>query len=271
MGLFSDSHLDNIVAIVFGEVDAFLTTKNAIVVSAMEQNAKAIFELYFAVEPPFGDGTKRNEFPDAFVISALVDWCHDRKEDLFVVTQDGLFLKACEEEPRLDAVECLSGLLNRVASDEAALADFLRTQILEHLEEIENRTKEDFESLGFHVEDEWGDAEVSVTKIELEGGPDLVDVTGTMVSAELRFDAEYDAYLSYDDSSTGSYDSEEGRLLYMEHKTETVNGTERLFVTVTASFQGMEELDFQLVDVDLTSPSAGFGIETEKNAGWPWK
>ncbi len=36
-----------------------------------------IFELYFSQKPPFGKSKKKSEFPDAFSLFALEDWCKE--------------------------------------------------------------------------------------------------------------------------------------------------------------------------------------------------
>ena len=88
-----------------------------------------------------------------------------------------LFREAIGEGDRIEPVETLSALLNRLASGDAALAAFLRTPIVGRLDSIQDGPKEEFESLGFHVMDEWGDVEMEITKIELNGEPHLIDIS----------------------------------------------------------------------------------------------
>ena len=190
---------------------------------------------------------------------------------MLVVSEDVLFREAIEEGDRIEPVETLSALLDRVASEDAALAAFLRTQIVGRLDSIKDRAKEEFESLGFHVIDEWGDVEMEITKIDLNGEPDLIDISETEVTAELSLDAQYEAHLSYDDSSTGTYDREEGGLVFMDHVTETVHGSAQLTVTVTGVFDGTHADEFDIHDIDLADPPAGFGMPTSEMAEYRWK
>ena len=170
MGLFSELHLDDASARLYRAANAFLDANDTIVIAAMDLDAEPVFERYFAMKPPFAPGPKRKEFPDAFVVEALIDWTNQQVEDLFVVSADGLFRTACQEGERLHPVENLGCLLDRVASDDAALVLFLRDRMKAHADQIGNDAKEDFENLGFHVQDEWGDAEVTITNIRLQGG-----------------------------------------------------------------------------------------------------
>ena len=272
LGVFSNAHLDDAPTQLRGAVDKFLDDHETIVVQAMAQDAGPVFERYFAMNPPFGPGPKRKEFPDAFVVEALIDWTDEQADNtLLVVSEDVLFRKAIEESEQIEAVETLSVLLDRVASEDAALAAFLRTQIIGRLDSTKDRAKEEFESLGFHVKDEWGDVEMEITKIDLNGEPDLIDISESEVTAELSLDVQYEAHLSYDDSSTGTYDREEGGLVFMEHVTETVHGSTQLTVTVTAVFDGTDTDEFEMHDIELVEPSAGFGIPTSEMAEYPWK
>lgn len=251
--------------------DDFLGTHKATVIEATKQDASPIFERYFAVKPPFGAGDKRKEFPDAFTAAALCDWSADQGVELFVVSADELFGEACDECDDLYAEKSLSALLDHVASDDEKLAAFLRTQIKKHLEEIQNKAKTAFEELEFHLKDEWGDVEVTVTDIELYGEPELVEIDGNEVTVEVRFTAQYDADLSYEDSSTGVYDSEDKRMMFMDHVNETVQDSELLSMTVKATFDGTDEDQFEIDDIELTDPSSGFGVSTSRMAGYPWK
>ena len=267
LGLFSDVHPDAPPTQLRGAVDKFLDDHDTTVVEAMAaQNATPVFERYFAMTPPFGLGSKRKEFPDAFVVEALIDWTNQQAPNtLLVVSEDVLFRTACQESECIEPVATLGVLLDRVSSEDA-MAAFLRTQIIGRLDSIKNSAKEAFESLGFYVIDEDGDVELEVTQIDPNGEPDLIDISETEVTAALYFDAQYTALLSYDDSSTGTYDREEGGLVFMDHVTDTVHSSEPLTVTVTAVFDGTDTDRFAIHDIDLAEPSVGFGIPSFRNS-----
>ena len=271
LGLFSDLNLDDAPTHLHRAVDKFLDDHKTTVIEAMAQDAAFVFARYFAMTPPFGPGSKQREFPDAFVVEALLDWSNDHDDELLVVSADAPFRDVCQESQSITPFEKLSDLLDSVASDDAALTLFLRKQIQGHLDSIKNTAKDDFECLGFYVLDECGDAELEITKMDPVSDPDLIDISETEVTAELRFDAQYEAFLTYDDSSTGIYDSEEGERLFMDHVTETVHGSAQLLVTVTGTFAGTDADGFDIRDVGLTEPSEGFGILTSEMADYPWK
>lgn len=270
LGLFSDMGLDRVSCRLHRALDAFLDKHRAIVIAAMAHKANFVFEWYFAAKPPFGrEKAKSKEFPDAFVVAGLIDWTDQQSEDLFVVSADALLRSACRESARLKPLENISILLDRVTSDDAglALAEFLRNQITGNLSAIESAAQAEFMALDFHVDDdEWEHyAKLTVTEMNLRRGPELVDIFETEVIAELRFDADYEARLSYYDPYSYKYDEALPGVAFMEHVDETVDGTAHLLVTVTAAFAGTNAGAFQIRAVDLTEPAEGFGIRPSRS------
>ena len=264
LGLFCDTNLDGTQMSLHRAADRFLDDHNTTVIEAMAQDARPVFARYFATEPPFAPGPKRKEFPDAFVVDALLDWIQPRSGELLVVSGDGPFREACDRSGRIETFEKLIALLDKVASDDEVLADSLRDEILGQIGEIQDFAKQEFENLGFYLEDEWGDVELEITDIELYDGPDLIDVCETQVGAELRLEVQYSARLSYDDSSTGTYDKEEGRRVFMDHVNETITSSAQLSVAVTATFSGRNIDGFTVQRMELTEPAGMFGIPTSK-------
>lgn len=60
-----------------------------------------IFNSYFAKEPPFGSGKKKDEFPDALALNALEETAKQRGTGVLVVSKDGDWRAFCEQSQRL--------------------------------------------------------------------------------------------------------------------------------------------------------------------------
>lgn len=58
-------------------------------------DVSGIFKAYFEGERPFGKGNKKHEFPDAFALATVEQWCkeHDRKCHVFSTDKDLLTYK----------------------------------------------------------------------------------------------------------------------------------------------------------------------------------
>lgn len=86
----------------------------AIVHRAQDLPASTVFADYFARNPPFDqDGSK--EFPDAFMLKALEQWCADNGALLHVVTQDAAMSRAANRSEPLRHIATLEELLSRAS------------------------------------------------------------------------------------------------------------------------------------------------------------
>lgn len=218
-------------------------------------------ERYFAGKPPFGAAAeKKHEFPDAFVAEALKEWTEDNEEELFVVSGDDLFCEACEERDEIHVKSTLVEVPDHVASDDEKVAKFIRDQLEAHAQEIGQQAGDRFEELGFYLIDEWGDVEIEITKVTLSGEPEIIDIGVKEANAQMVFDLEYNADLSWDDSSTDVYDSEEGRMMFMETRSTIVRKTHEVVVDVHLTFNGLDPDEFDVEEVDLVEPMNSIGI-----------
>jgi hypothetical protein len=255
-----------------GQFQEFLKETKAEVVDTDDVQVAPVFEKYFGGAPPFGHGdSKKSEFPDAFVLQALREWTEDRGEHLFVVSGDDLFRDGCGTCDELHAARTLAEVLDHVASDDKKLAGFIRSETAKRADDIANDAKSQFEDRLYWVADEEGDAEVEVANITATGDPEIIQVTSGEAIVQMTFRVTYNAHLSYTDSSTGVWDSEDGRMMFMEHREEDVEREEEVVVEVRVVFMGTDPEAFGIEDVDLTEPADGFAIKTEDAEDWPYK
>ena len=69
------------------------------------------------VQAPF-DTEDSKEFPDAFALLALENWCADMQERIYVVSKDKAVLRAAAVSDHMIGIENLDRLLALVASAE---------------------------------------------------------------------------------------------------------------------------------------------------------
>lgn len=84
---------------------------------------------------------------------------------MFVVSSDKLFQEACGKCPQLLPKKTLIEVLDHVASDDAQLATFVRSETMKRIAAIGAKAKEEFEDRYYWVEDQDGDAQVQITKL----------------------------------------------------------------------------------------------------------
>lgn len=94
---------------------------------------KKVFEKYFNITPPFGKGGKRKEFPDAFALDALEEWCKTQQKKCHVISNDK------------DLIEYKSQHLIIVNDKRSYLNDLLKkVEKIKHREERLNKAVELF-------------------------------------------------------------------------------------------------------------------------------
>ena len=258
-----DLHEKKVIADLHQQFDKFIQRTKPEIIDTSGLAAGPVFEKYFATKPPFGTGDKKSEFPDAFAVNGLVEWTENNAEPLYVITGDKLFRNACQPHKMLYEDETLPALLNRIIFVDA-VADFIREQVLERIEDIKEDAKREFEDRIYLVDDEDGDAEMSVQSLVLEGQPEIIDADDDSATVAVYFRGRFEAHLSYTDSSTGTYDSETKSMVFMEHKRETQDREEAFIVEVKVEFEVFDPDSFKIEETSLVEPDEGYSVSTSR-------
>lgn len=154
-----------------------------------------IFEKYFSKTPPFGEGEKKAEFPDAFALATLELWCKQYSERMYVVSSDGDMISACEENKALRSVPSLAELLDLLTQGEE-LAEIANQVFEAHKEEITQQIQIVAQRIFLHYEP-YGE----VQSTYINGGTILkhylLEVDGANAVFEVRADIYYSAQVRY--------------------------------------------------------------------------
>ena len=118
-------------------------------------NLEQVLDWFFDKKPPFGEGKKEKEFPDALMISVLDKYCAKHKVKIAVISLDPDFLKACESRPNFEYFKSLAPYLEKSIAEQTIVQrihellaekdDVFRTGIIAH----------HFETLEFTVGQDW--------------------------------------------------------------------------------------------------------------------
>lgn len=237
--LFTDFDTRTVEESLIQKFDRFISQSQATIIPVGGTSVEKVFDQYFSLSPPFGTGKKKSEFPDAFALASLNEWCITNREKIYVVSTDSDMKRACEEHETLTSLHSLEALLNIVATDNKILADFAESAF-EHLQpEIIRGITQKFRWLGFIVDDEEGEVENSqATDVDITERY-LIQVTDTDASFRLEVSVDYSVDTTYYDPDSGIYDSEEGVVLFRETIDETVERTVELSADLEISFLGI--------------------------------
>jgi hypothetical protein len=200
----------------------------------------AVFETYFDRKPPF-DGEVSKEFPDAFVIEALRQWCQGQGDQMHVVTQDKAMTRAVSGDEHLIALSDIHEVLARAAADlgddgEAAAEAVLGTPVFAGSLEAALRpqiAEMGYAYVGDLVEGEAYEGEL--LSIEEIGDWWVIGLNDRCVTLILYTKLKVRVEVQYEDLDHAFYDRED----------------DRWFGAETASTKVDDEIDVEiLVDVD---------------------
>lgn len=210
---------------------------------ATRQEASEIFSAYFDREPPFDGqaGKSVKEFPDAFVIFALEDWCLRNNTFMYVVTGDGAMRRAATAKSRLLPVETLDELLQAATIEHTPDVVTTVETILEQPEFEDQFAAAIDRCIDELVVIYLGDlAEGEASDPARASDPRITD--WTVISAFdkaygliVEFDVDLLVQVHYEDRSMASYDKEDDTYLGAEPADTEVEEDEvslRMFIQV---------------------------------------
>jgi hypothetical protein len=264
-------------------LDRFLTVCDVVRLDTDEIPVSRIQEDYVAKRPPFGGSNPKAQFPDGFAITAMRDWLEEdgKGESIAVITEDVQMNAACKAQGAFVLYKELSEYLLELqavagAEDEqtvtkrliARMEPHVRTAVWKLRDLVEDKAAQAFEWRGFWLEDEDGDVDgVKVSEIVPDyQGVEILAISEGYALVSVRADVKFEARLSYLDSSTGSWDSEDHRLLFQERRNETREYEQEDEFLVELHFRGVDADSIELSRVQVEG-DVGLSVEDGSQAG----
>lgn len=133
--------LDKAKAILHGQFVKFLEDTKAQIVEVSDVPIDEIMADYFACKPPFGEGKKKSEFPDAFALAALRKRCLDTDIKMYVISGDPDMDAAAKAIDTFTSIE-LEKILEKFTAQEKELSAYAINLFDSHATEIAQRIKE---------------------------------------------------------------------------------------------------------------------------------
>jgi len=128
------------------QVNEFFEGCGAVLVELPKTALATVLDLYFNRQPPFGEGKKKAEFPDAFVLEALKTKAGINDESVYVVSADPDYVNACEKNPHLENISSLSRFLD-LYNGHAETISQVHATVTKNLKLIETKLQEIVETL----------------------------------------------------------------------------------------------------------------------------
>lgn len=226
-----------------------------------------LFARYFTGRPPFGDGRKKDEFPDALALLALEEFARVEQAGMLVVSEDKDWQKFCAESDWLYLVPEIENALALVANAPPALRravfDWMAKE--EHKQELFNHFERLAEEIDFVVHAypsmgecetyTWGN-ELKFIHLPLEEEIDIIDleldegnnVVGMILSFQLGLSLSVPVEISF-----SIWDSVDRDSIPMGSKSLEIEREEDFPATVEFKVcnLGSEDEDWDIVDVEI--------------------
>lgn len=205
-------------------------------------NIGIVFSKYFNKELPFSEGIKKNEFPDAFALVTVEEWCKKNKKTCIVFAKDNDIIKYNSDLIQfVDYEKYLSTKLEEVETLKQ------RNQRLVHVKNLFNNDKEDIISkvkdwVSYELDDEntylkytnyheIHDIEIGEIEVVIEDFQ-ITSISDSAITLECITDIAYFVEITYDDENDAMYDDEEKVWHYYSTKTDRIEDSKSIYLTL---------------------------------------
>ncbi len=223
---------------------------------ALGCDPRMIFEKYFARKPPF-DAGKGKEFPDAFVIEVLANWCRKTNSTMYVVTSDAAMQRAASETGLLIPASTLPDVLGIAAEAQtpeltAAIEKVIETQ--KFLDALQEYVQEHFGWLGTVYSGDYTEGEILDT--EVSGDLEVLkfsiisayeDTVGTIFTLRVPLEVT----VLFVDEGRSWYDKESAEWYYAEKEVGTFEDAPIIKVYVEFDRIDMDISDINILTTDV--------------------
>lgn len=252
--------------------DLWIRDNNVTIIRTDHLTIKEVFDDYFNNNPPFKEGKKKYEFPDAFTLKGIVDFFKKRQEKTYLISSDKDILEYKEEtifpiDTKSTAeffdliIQSAPESMKRTAR-ELVKSEFEsnKNQLLAKIkDEVVKVIEDKINSIAYYREleiDEMKDLDIFDLNCINSSIPYLdIDTLEARIECEVSF--KFDVSFYADDYSQGVYDKEDDRWYFVNSTTFSVEGEQIIPVEIGVSF----DLNDEYVDFEIESINNGQDID----------
>lgn len=241
------------------QLDDFLKTPNVTVLDySYCSDTARVFTSYFERKKPFGEGMKKDEFPDAFALAALEKFAAEAKQSIVVLSDDPdmkgyesktLSHQECGEyiSKKLKEGVVLSALDEKLNEEKANLEKDIQKQVFDYLDDFRIYLN----CLRLMDVD---DHNVENVGVDLDvDNYEVLRITDEFIEMELNPDVAFTVNIDYVDYDYAQYDREDGVWYGTEKKVYEVNGSTEVRLVLRFYYQTDNDMcpELEIVDLDL--------------------
>lgn len=203
-------------------------------------NIKEIFHSYFNKKKPFSAGLKKDEFPDAFALISLEEWCKENSSKCIVFSKDkDLIFYESDNVEYVDYEQYLNDKLEEIEEAKTSKRlkniarqfdenqhDFIGTITRWLDQQLDDDTKyyKEINYLEVH------NLEVVQAQVTLHNHYTITSITDTKIYLQSTATVTYEVDIETDDESTGYYDGEDGVWHYFDTTTVEIENDREIII-----------------------------------------
>jgi len=216
-----------------------------------EISIENLLEKYFSRNPPFSE-KKKYEFPDAINLLAIESWCIKNNQDMCIISSDNDIKNYCADKEILHYYSSIEEFLDHVTSIYEYKYNIIKHLFINNFEEgAVELIKEEFESLGFILDNEDGEVEfieAYFVEIEDEDEVNITEISDDIATITFEARVWFNADVTYNDYENSLYDKEEGKYIYINTAERHIEEYDILLpVTIKVKFD-VSNQRFEIID-----------------------
>ena len=249
----------------------FLEGCSTTIIEADHINGEELLSLYFGNKPPFGEGKKKTEFPDAIsLLSLKTHLINDEK--IYVISDDNDLKSFCTIDPHFISIDTLDKLLDIYTTHTSFLHEQVKQYFVVHEETIKQKITKYLEKCDVWNASTWEDAEVddglTVTHLgEIEPSILFINDEGSQITFDIEI--EFEVSVTGPDFNNGVYDREDGIMYTFDLTTRVSTFTETYTVEMLLNYEFVNGELVNVADSGLYIGEVSKGIEVSVEENEP--
>lgn len=220
-------------------------------------NSEKVFNAFFEGQKPFGEGAKKDEFPDAFVLTSLEKYSSEINRQITVLSCDGDM--NCYTSSQL-VHEDYKQFVSRKLAEGVFLEEMVK-RLQDEKEFLEERIRDESKEFlsdyrlyeaGFNLQDV-SYFSVNMVSVDLnEDRYEVTNITDYFIEIEIQPTFSFLVDIEYVNYDFAVYDKEDGKWYGTEEESFSVDSSANVRVTLQYYLSKTKENDnLEIKDIDL--------------------
>ncbi|HDJ1438108.1 TPA: DUF4935 domain-containing protein [Serratia rubidaea] len=254
--------------------DEFLNACSTQILDASTINTEEILSLYFDRKPPFSEGKKKSEFPDAISMLSLEEFLSE-DEKIYIVSEDTDLISFCGSNEKFISVESLTKMLDIYTTFNNARIEQVKQYIIASEGSIKQMITQFLEECEVYNLSNWDGAEVDdgLTVLNLgEIEPSVLYIDDEQSQISFDIDVDFEVTVSGPDYINAIYDHEDGKLYAFDSTSRTCTINEKFTVELSLYYDSIEGRleNFWEDGLYIEGTAGGIEVSVEENEESDW-